>query len=133
MGEEATNYTVGKLLITGTQSRSNSKKHGNGEAATLYMVFRASSISSIALLTRLLLFTRMKTLTDGNSASSMLPPSSFRDGRVTCHNGAGRHCEIVPRRAIGDVLHYGEYGPAPCPLALSAAGFCYTASRRYSV
>eukprot|EP00955_Chlamydomonas_euryale_P011014 118597-Chlamydomonas_euryale.AAC.1 len=38
--------------------------------------------------------------------------------RWHCHNGAGRHCEIVTRRAIDDVLRYREYGPA---------------SRRYSV
>eukprot|EP00955_Chlamydomonas_euryale_P080962 363504-Chlamydomonas_euryale.AAC.11 len=38
--------------------------------------------------------------------------------RASCHNGAGRHCEIVTRRAIDDVLRYREYGPA---------------SRRYSV
>eukprot|EP00955_Chlamydomonas_euryale_P097460 365077-Chlamydomonas_euryale.AAC.10 len=34
------------------------------------------------------------------------------NGLGACHNGAGRHCEIVTRLVIDDVLRYREYGPA---------------------
>eukprot|EP00955_Chlamydomonas_euryale_P082420 363721-Chlamydomonas_euryale.AAC.5 len=36
----------------------------------------------------------------------------LKPGAAQCHNGAGRHCKIIARGAIDDVLRYREYGPA---------------------
>eukprot|EP00955_Chlamydomonas_euryale_P117803 366498-Chlamydomonas_euryale.AAC.11 len=52
-----------------------------------------------------------------SSSASMDTTSCMHSRRLagllsSCHNGAGRHCEIVTRRETDDVLRYREYGPA---------------------